>query len=202
MVNLRKSNTKVDFQTKKHTRNAKNSQSREIQGEPREVRGVRSAVVGRPWGGEGKGLCETPPLGISNFCLITLRSHHRWCGGLKTLARDRRTLRRTAPRMGLPSASSEFMLDFWQSPPAFFKHIVTDFALDFRSILDRFSVVFCSFWVTFCVHKGSRQHSRRKREKKTLKCGTHFVDFTIFVDFGVPRGAPKSIKIVKMGCQK
>ena len=63
----------------------------EIQGEVREVRAVSSAVVGWPWGGEGEGLCETPPLGISNFCLITLRSHHRWCGGLNALRGDRRT---------------------------------------------------------------------------------------------------------------
>ena len=64
---------------------------REIQGGLREVRAVSSAVVGRPWGGEGEGLYETPPLGISNFYLITLRSHHRWCGGLNALRDDRRT---------------------------------------------------------------------------------------------------------------
>ena len=40
-------------------------------------------------------------------------------GGLKTLARDRRTLRRMALQVGLPRAPSEFVRDFWQSPPAF-----------------------------------------------------------------------------------
>ena len=39
-------------------------------------------------------------------------------GGLKTLARDRRTLGRMALQVGLPRASSEFVRDFWQSPPA------------------------------------------------------------------------------------
>ena len=38
---------------------------------------------------------------------------------LRTLARDRRTLGRMALQVGLSRASSEFMLDFWQSPPAF-----------------------------------------------------------------------------------
>ena len=38
---------------------------------------------------------------------------------LRTLARDRRTPRYLALRIGVPRASSEFMHDFWQSPPAF-----------------------------------------------------------------------------------
>ena len=40
--------------------------------------------------------------------------------------------------MGLPSASSEFVLDFWQSPPAFVKHTATDSAMDF--LIDFWSV--------------------------------------------------------------
>ena len=38
---------------------------------------------------------------------------------MRTLARDRRTPRYLALRIGVPRASSEFMHDFWQSPPAF-----------------------------------------------------------------------------------
>ena len=55
--------------------------------------------------------------------------------------------------MGLPSASSEFVRDFWQSPPAFVKHTVTDFAMDFRLIfvVEFWSVGFHlgSFWDHF-----------------------------------------------------
>ena len=95
MVKLPKSHSKIDFQTETAHKKTKISHPREnpgrVAGEPREVRGVSSAVVGRPWGGEGEGLCETSPLGISNFYLITLRSHHRWCGGLNALRDDRRT---------------------------------------------------------------------------------------------------------------
>ena len=47
--------------------------------------------------------------------------------------------------MGLPSASSEFMLDFWQSPPAFVKHTVTDFAMDFRSTFGQIWSIFIQF---------------------------------------------------------
>ena len=38
---------------------------------------------------------------------------------MRTQARDRRTPRYLALRIGVPRASSEFMHDFWQSPPAF-----------------------------------------------------------------------------------
>ena len=65
-------------------------------------------------------------------------------GGLRTLARDRRTLGRMALQVGLPRASSECMLDLWQSPPAF------------SSIPSRISALDCAMeWLSKRVKKNN-----------------------------------------------
>ena len=65
-------------------------------------------------------------------------------GGLRTLARDRRTLGRMALQVGLPRASSDFVFDFWQSPPAF------------SSIPSRISALDCAMeWLSKRVKKNN-----------------------------------------------
>ena len=116
------------------------------------------------------------------------------CDGLKTLARDRRTLRWFALRMGLPSASSEFMLDFWQSPPTFCKHTMTNGAVDFPLISRQFSITFRLFSVSFCVRRAFSKHFEQDLRKSGLRGPTVNMKIEVFGDFWDPAGAEKSTK--------
>ena len=84
---------------------------------------------------------------------------------LRTLARDRRTLRWLALQIACQWFSSEFMLDFWQSTPAFCKHTVTDGAVNFRSIFGQFSINFRWLSVRFCARRASSKHFEQDLRK-------------------------------------
>ena len=89
--------------------------------------------------------------------------------------------------MGLPSASSEFMLDFWQSPPAFVKHTVTDFAMDFLLIclliFGRLASILGHFGVPLGVPKSGKGYQKgvkrdaRPRRGSRERPGRHFGRF-------------------------
>ena len=125
-----------------------------------------------------------------------LARRRTFCEGrrIQTLRAFRRT-QTYGLRMGLPRVSSEFMLDFWRSPPAYLKQIVTKFAVNFRSIFVRFSDDFRLFSVIFCVRRGLGKHFEQDLRKVALRRPTPTIKIPILGSFWEPAGSPKSTKI-------